>query len=53
MLVVVVVFTTFIGVLTALDMAHHGVDWLNILAALIVFLFATGIVGALLEKPRH
>ena len=35
-LVLVVVFTAFIGVLTALDMVHHGVNWLNVLAILIV-----------------
>ncbi len=52
-LIVVVVFTTFIGVLTALDMVHHGVNWLNVLAILIVVLFATGIVGALVQRPRR
>jgi len=52
-LVLVVVFTVFIGVLTALDMVHHGVNWLNVLAILIVILFGTGIVGALLQPPRR
>jgi uncharacterized membrane protein len=52
-LILVVVFTTFIGVLTALDMVHHGVNWLNVLAILIVVLFATGIVGALVQRPRQ
>ncbi len=52
-LILVVVFTTFIGVLTALDMVHHGVNWLNVLAILIVVLFATGIVGALVQRPRR
>jgi uncharacterized membrane protein len=52
-LILVVVFTTFIGVLTALDMVHHGVNWLNVLAILIVILFATGIVGALVQRPRR
>ena len=51
LLVVVVVFTAFIGVLTALDMARHGVTWLDVLAILIVILFGTGIVGALLYRP--
>jgi hypothetical protein len=51
-LVVVVVFTTFIGVLTALDMIHHGVTWLDVLSILIVILFGVGIVGALLQPPR-
>jgi hypothetical protein len=50
-LVVVVVFTVFIGVLTALDMIHHGVTWLDVLSILIVILFGVGIVGALLQPP--
>ena len=53
LLVVVVAFTAFIGVLTALDMIHHGVNWLNVLAILVVVLFGTGIVGALLQPPRR
>jgi hypothetical protein len=54
LLVIVVVFTAFIGVLTVLDMVHNGVTWLDILAILIVILFGTGIVGALLHQPpRH
>ena len=52
-LIVVVAFTTFIAVLTALDMVHHGVNWLNVLAAMIVVLFATGIVGSLIQRPRQ
>ncbi|HEY5431667.1 MAG TPA: hypothetical protein VIK04_21325 [Solirubrobacteraceae bacterium] len=51
LLIIVVVFTAFIGVLTALDMAHNGVTWLDVLAILIVILFGTGIVGALLHRP--
>jgi uncharacterized membrane protein len=52
-LFLVVVFTTFIGVLTAVDMVHNGVTWLNILATLIVVLFAVGIGGALVQRPRQ
>jgi hypothetical protein len=52
-LVIVVVFTVFIGVLTALDMIHHGVTWLDVLSILIVILFGVGIVGALLQPPRE
>jgi hypothetical protein len=52
-LVIVVVFTVFIGVLTALDMIHHGVTWLDVLSILIVILFGVGIVGALLHPPRE
>lgn len=51
LLVLVVAFTVLIGVLTALDMIHHGVNWLDVLAILIVILFGTGIVGALLHPP--
>jgi cytochrome c biogenesis protein CcdA len=53
LLVLVVAFTGLIGVLTALDMIHHGVTWLDVLAILIVILFGTGIVGALLHPPRQ
>ncbi|HTU97227.1 MAG TPA: hypothetical protein VMF14_15375 [Solirubrobacteraceae bacterium] len=53
LLVLVVCFTVLIGVLTALDMIHHGVNWLDILAILIVILFGTGIVGSLLQPPRR
>jgi hypothetical protein len=41
-----------LGLLTALDIRDHGVDWLDVLSILILVLFSTGIVGALLEKPR-
>jgi cytochrome c biogenesis protein CcdA len=53
LLAVVVVFTVLIAVLTALDMIHHGVNWLDVLAILIVVLFGTGIVGALVQPPRR
>ena len=53
LLILVVAFTVLIGVLTALDMIHHGVNWLDVLAILIVVLFGTGIVGALLHPPRR
>jgi hypothetical protein len=53
LVVLVVAFTVMIGVLTALDIAHHGVNWLNVLAILIVILFGTGIVGALVQPPRR
>ena len=52
-LVIVVVFTVFIGVLTALDMIRHGVTWLDVLSILIVILFGVGIVGALLQPPSE
>jgi cytochrome c biogenesis protein CcdA len=53
LLALVVAFTGLIGVLTALDMIHHGVNWLDVLAILIVIVFGTGIVGALVQPPRR
>jgi heme A synthase len=53
LLAVVVAFTALIGVLTVRDIAKHGANWLDVLAILILVLFATGIVGALLHRPRQ
>jgi cytochrome c biogenesis protein CcdA len=50
---VVLLFTAMIAVLTVLDIVRHGVSWLNVLAILIVILFATGIIGALWTPPRE
>jgi hypothetical protein len=52
LLVVALVFIAGFGLLTALDIAHTGLNWLDVLAILVLVLFATGIVGALLEPPR-
>jgi hypothetical protein len=52
LLLVAVVFIAGLGLLTALDIAHTGLNWLDVLAIIILVLFATGIVGALLEPPR-
>jgi hypothetical protein len=52
LLLVAVVFIACFGLLTALDIAHTGLNWLDVLAIIILVLFATGIVGALLEPPR-
>jgi hypothetical protein len=52
LLLVAVAFTTLIGVLTVLDMTRHGVNWLDVLAILIVILFATGVIGSLLHAPK-
>ena len=49
LLVVTVVFTGLIGTLTVLDIVDHGVTWLDVLALLVVALFATGIIGSLWE----
>ena len=53
MLLATVIITAFILVATILDMTRHGVSWLDILALLIVLLFATGGIGALLSRPRQ
>jgi hypothetical protein len=52
LLVVAAVFIAGFGLLTALDIADTGFNWLDVLAILVLVLFATGIVGALLEPPR-
>ena len=52
MLAVVVVFTAGIGALTVRDIVDNGLTWLDMLALLVVLLFGTGIVGALLHRPR-
>jgi hypothetical protein len=53
LLVVVLAFIGGVGLLTAVDIHHHGVTWLDVLAILILVLFAFGIVGALLQSPRR
>jgi hypothetical protein len=53
LLVVTAVFVGFIGVETVLDMIHHGVTWLDVLALLVTLLFATGILGSLWEMGRR
>jgi hypothetical protein len=51
--VVTAVLTGLIGVFTVLDMVHHGVSWLDVLALLVTLLFATGILGSLWEMGRR
>jgi hypothetical protein len=53
LLLVTIAVTVFIGVATVSDIVHNGVTWLDILALLIVLLFATGICGALWESIRR
>lgn len=53
LLVVAVIFAAGIGVLTVLDIADNGVTWLDVVALLVVVLFGTGIVGALLHHPEN
>jgi hypothetical protein len=52
LLAVVLLFTAAIGALTVRDIADNGLNWLDVLALLVVLLFGTGIVGALLHRPR-
>jgi hypothetical protein len=51
-LTVTVLFLAMFGVLTALDISHHGVTPLAVLAILILGLLGTGIIGALRHPPR-
>jgi hypothetical protein len=53
LLLVTIAVTAFIGVATVSDIIHNGVTWLDIVALLIVLLFATGICGALWESIRR
>lgn len=53
LLLVTVTLTALIAAATILDMIDHGVSWLDIVALLVVALFATGICGALWESIRH
>jgi hypothetical protein len=51
LLVIALVFTAAIAVATVLDAIHHGVNAVDVLAGLIVILFATGLIGALTHRP--
>jgi hypothetical protein len=51
LLAVAVVFTVGIGVLTVQDIVNHGLTWLDVVALLVVLLFGTGVIGALLHTP--
>lgn len=52
LLLVTVALTVFIAAATVSDIIHHGVSWLDVVALLVVVLFATGICGALWESIR-
>jgi hypothetical protein len=52
-LTVALVFTIFLGVLTAMDFVNYGVTALGVLAALIVVLFTIGILGAMRQPPSE
>ncbi len=50
-LVIALAFIALLGVFTAIDISHHGVTLIGALAILILVLFITGIVGALIHPP--
>ncbi|MGH2914148.1 MAG: hypothetical protein ACRDMX_04085 [Solirubrobacteraceae bacterium] len=50
-LLTAVTFTALIAVLTALDIVHNGVNWLDVVALCVVVLFGTGLIGSLLARP--
>jgi hypothetical protein len=53
LLLVTIAVTGFIAVATVSDIIHNGVSWLDVVALLIVLLFATGICGALWQSIRR
>jgi hypothetical protein len=53
LLLITVLLTVFIAIATVSDIVHHGVSWLDVVALLVVALFATGICGALWESIRR
>ena len=53
LLLVTVALTVFIAAATVSDIIRHGVSWLDVVALLVVVLFATGICGALWESIRR
>jgi hypothetical protein len=50
-LTVALLFTAGLGVLTAIDLARYGVTAVDVLAVMVVLLFAVGIIGALRQPP--
>ena len=50
---VALVFTAALAFLTALDIRNDGFNVLDVPALLVVILFATGVIGALLNPPRR
>jgi hypothetical protein len=50
-LIVALVFTCAIAAATVLDIDHNGFNGVDAMALVIVLLFATGIIGALLQRP--
>jgi hypothetical protein len=52
-LVLALMFIAILAALTILDLIHYGLSPLDVLAAMILALFATGIIGALREPPKE
>jgi hypothetical protein len=50
---VALLFIVAFAVLTVRDIQTHGVTPVDILAIIVLVLFTTGIVGALLHPPRR
>ena len=53
LLLVTLAVIVFVAAATVSDIIHHGVSWLDVVALLVVLLFATGILGALWESIRR
>jgi drug/metabolite transporter (DMT)-like permease len=53
MLLVTVALIVFLAAATISDIVHHGLSWLDVVALLVIVLFATGICGALWESIRR
>jgi hypothetical protein len=51
--VVALLFIVALGVLTVRDIQMHGATPVGVLAIIVLVLFTTGIVGALLHPPRQ
>ncbi|MEO8966536.1 MAG: hypothetical protein ABI355_03010 [Solirubrobacteraceae bacterium] len=53
LLIVVLVFIAGFGALTVIDISRYGLTGLDLAAIVILVLFSTGIVGALLHRPPN
>jgi hypothetical protein len=51
LLIVALLFIGMLVALTVADIANNGLNALDVVAALVLVLFTTGIVGALLHPP--
>jgi hypothetical protein len=52
-LTLVLVFIAILTALTVFDVVTYGLSPLDVLAVMILALFATGIIGALREPPQE